>query len=221
MNSLTQNYNVHQLIEEITNEVFHGNIQEDIIMATNSTQFFADYLAHETQIKKYFNSVTKRYYPSRSKAEAEDRLSQLMLDMERLDTFNGWDPERGEFDTYLYAQICNIVGGYYRKAARAAKYLVPNTQVESEEMELAISRTVYDVSEHAVENHEDVIDTQDARMLVEASLLEKEVECLRLIIDEDLSGSSLVDAMGINAMALSRMRKSIKEKLMDVPGLAF
>lgn len=189
-------------------------------MATNSTQFFADYLAHETQIKKYFNSVSKRFYPSRSKAESEDRFSQLMMDMERLDTFNGWDPARGEFDRYLYAQITNIVGGYYRKAARASKYFVAGEQVEGEEMSRATERTVSELGGSVVVSHEDVILANQARTIAEAVLLEKEVECLRLMIDEDLSGSALVDALGINAMALSRMRKSIKEKVMDVPGLA-
>lgn len=189
-------------------------------MATNSTQFFADYLTHETQIKKYFKSVSNRFYPSRSKAEAEDRLSQLMVDMERLDTFNGWDSERGTFDSYLYAQICNIVGGYYRKSARASKYFVLCGQTENQEMEHTPGRTVNEMGSQDTVLHDTVIITNQARTIAEAALLEKEVECLRLMIDEDLSGSALVEALGINAMALSRMRKSIKEKIMDVPGLA-
>lgn len=183
----------------------------------NTTKFWSDFLTHEELVKKYFNSITKKYYPARSCAEREDRYSMLVEDLLDHDTFNAFDSARGTFNAFLYAQVFNYLGTYYRSAACRAKHLVPGASLSSEDMDLHLSRTACDKSSDMPED----VACADARTYLEAHLDTRQIEVLRLLIDEDMSGPLIAGALKTSAMNIHRVRKSITDIAEGLPGLSF
>lgn len=184
-------------------------------MYTQDTNFFKTLEENKDTVRR----MTEVQYTKIAGDTTKSSLVGMSLDefagfvrdeLARTDAFNKFDSSRGSWESFLYGVIQGIRKNLVTAKAREVKHVIYTGSDMLSDMD-SVQFANFDAEETSASTE---LSFETIKALEEI-LSTEELNTIKMIAEDGLTGREIGELTGKNEMAVSRMKKALKEKIGD------